>query len=123
LASGIMRGVTRIGLWIGVLLVAAAIVAAVLLLRPVSAAVSNVDADVTVECTGATGVDGTACRAWGDAILAEGAPTTTFEAEDVVRLRLDRALLGFGDICRAEWFLGRYPEDVAWSEEVACAGG
>jgi hypothetical protein len=118
-----MRGVTRIGLWIGALLVVAAIVAAVLLLRPVSAAVSTVDPDVNVECTGATGVDETACRAWGDAILAEGSPTTTFEAEDVVRLRLDRALLGFGDTCRAEWFLGRYPADVAWSEEVTCADG
>ena len=56
-------------------------------------------------------------RAWGDAILAEGSPTTTFEAQDVVRLRLDRELLGFGDTCRAEWFLGRYPDDVAWNEE------
>ena len=68
-------------------------------------------------------VDDADCGAWGDEILAGGSPTTTFEAEDVVRLRLDRALLGFGDTCRAEWFLGRYPDDVAWSEDVACADG
>lgn len=120
--SGMMRSMTRIGLWIGFLLVVAAIVAAALLLRPVSSATSAVDPDVTVECSGATGVDETACRDWGDAILAEGSPTTTFEAEDVVRLRLDRALFGFGDTCRAEWFLGRYPDDVAWSDEVPCPG-
>jgi hypothetical protein len=91
------------------------------LFGPVAAMRSTVDPDVTVECV--AGVDWTACVEWGDAILAEGSPTTTFEAEDIVRLRMDRALLGFGETCRAEWFLGRYPEDVAWSEEVACADG
>ena len=94
-----------------------------LLLRPASSATSTVDADVIVECSGAAGVDAGSCRVWGDAILAEGSPTTTFEARDVVRLRIDRALLGLGDTCRAEWFLGRYPDDVAWSESVACADG
>jgi hypothetical protein len=113
----------RIGLWIAALLVAVGVVAAILLLRPAMSATSAVDPEVTVECSGAAGVDETDCRAWGDAILAEGSPTTTFEAQDVVRLRLDRALLGFGGACRAEWFLGRYPEDVAWSESVACASG
>ena len=106
-----------------ILLVVVAVGAGALLLRPASSALSTVDADVTVECSAATGVDDVACGAWGDAILAEGSPTTTFEAEDVVRLRLERALLGFGDTCRAEWFLGRYPEDVVWSEDVACADG
>ena len=112
----------RIGLGIGALIVVVAIVGGVLL-RAVNSATSTVDPDVTVECSGATGVDETACRDWADAILAEGAPTTTFEAQDVIRLRLDRELLGFGETCRAEWFLGRYPDDVAWSESVACADG
>ncbi|HSI98831.1 MAG TPA: hypothetical protein VLA59_00420 [Patescibacteria group bacterium] len=111
----------RIGLIVLVTLTVA--LGATLLLRPATSATSTVDAGVTVECSGAAGVDEVACRAWGDAILADGSPTTTFEAQDVVRLRLDRTLLGFGGTCRAEWFLGRYPDDVAWSEEVACTGG
>src|SRR5690606_37409715 len=108
-------------LWVAVLsLVIGGAVVALVLLRPATSATSTVDPDVTIECTPATGVAPTACRAWGDAIAAEGSPTTTFEAEDVVRLRLDRDLLGFGATCRAAWFLGRYPDAVAWSESVAC---
>ena len=113
----------RLGIVVAVVLVLLGAWAGVLLLRPASSVPSTVDADVTVECSGATRVDEAACGAWGDAILAEGSPTTTFEAQDIVRLRLDRALLGFGATCRAEWFLGRYPEDVAWSAEVACRDG
>lgn len=100
---------------------AAMVIVAVLVLRPATSADSTVDADVTIECTAATGLDRAACRDRGDAILADGAPTTTFEAEDVVRLRIDRELLGFGDSCHAEWFLGRYPDDVAWSDDLDCA--
>ncbi len=119
-----MRGMRRIGLWIVALLVLAAMAAVLLLiLRPATSVTSTVDADVTIECSGASGADAAACRAWGDALLAEGSPTITFEARDVVRLRLDRSLLGFGAGCRAEWFLGRYPDDAAWSEDVACADG
>jgi hypothetical protein len=92
----------------------------VLVLRPATSVVSTVDRDVTVECGASAAVDETACRAWGDAILAEGSPTTTFEAQDVVRLRLDRSMLGIGETCHAEWYLGRYPDDVAWSEPVDC---
>ena len=73
----------------------------------------------TVECSGWTGVTD-ACAAWGTRVLAAGAPTTTFEFEDVVRVRLDRPMLGFASMCVAEYFLGRYPEDVAWSEVVPC---
>jgi hypothetical protein len=110
---------TRIIAVVGSLIVLGVIVVVgTRLLGPVALMRSTVDPDVTVECAG--GTDPTACIAWGDGILADGSPTTTFEAEDVVRLRLDRALLGFGDTCRAEWFLGRYPDDVAWSEEVDC---
>ena len=114
----------RIGLWVVVpLLFVVGAVVALVLLRPATAITSTVDPDVTIECTGAVGIDSDGCHQGGDAILAEGSPTTTFEAEDVVRLRLDRALFGFGETCRAEWFLGRYPDDVAWSEPVACPGG
>ena len=115
-----MKRMVRIGVISLALLMAG--LAVLLFLRPASSATSTVDADVTVECTGSVAVDEPACRAWGDGLLAEGSPTTTFEAQDVVRLRLDRSLLGFGGTCRAEWFLGRYPDDVAWTEEVACAG-
>lgn len=113
----------RIGLWVAALLVVVVgAMVALLLLRPATSAISTVDPEVMIECTGAAGVDAAACRGWGDAILAEGSPSTTFEAEDIVRLRLDRALLGFGATCHAEWFLGRYPTDVVWDEEVTCAG-
>jgi hypothetical protein len=110
----------RIGLIVLVAVVVA--LAAVLFLRPDAAATSSVDPDVSVECTAATGVGDASCLAWGDGILAEGSPSTTFEAEDVVRLRLDRELLGFGGSCTAEWFLGRYPDEVVWTEAVTCGG-
>jgi hypothetical protein len=75
-----------------------------------------------IECSGWTGVsDG--CAAWGAEVLAAGAPTTTFEFEDVVRVRLDRPMLGFASTCVAEYFLGRYPREVAWSEGVDCPEG
>ena len=115
-----MRRMVRIGLVVLVILAAALV--AVLLLRPAASATSSVDADVRVECSGATGTDEAGCRDWGNAILGEGSPTTTFEAQDIVRLRLDRELLGFGASCSAEWYLGRYPNDVAWSETVPCVG-
>lgn len=109
----------RVVLLLAVALLAA--LAAMFLLRPGVAATSAVDPDVRIECTAATGLAGDACRARGDAILAGGSPSTTFEAGDLVRVRLDHALLGFGGTCHAEWFLGRYPDDVVWSEEVTCA--
>jgi hypothetical protein len=76
-------------------------------------------AEPMLECRGWTGVS-VGCAAWGAAVLAAGAPTTTFEFEDVVRVRLDRPMLGFASTCVAEYFLGRYPEDVAWTEEIDC---
>ena len=113
----------RIGLLLAVPIALIGVAAVVLLLRPATSVTSTIDADVTVECRAAAATDSAACREWGDAILAEGSPTTTFEAQDVVRLRLDRELFGPGGTCRAEWFLGRYPDDVAWSESVACPEG
>lgn len=77
--------------------------------------------DVVIVCSGSTRIASPdACRAWGDAILAEGAPSHTFNIDDLARLELSRPLLGLAGACEAEWFLGRYPDDPAWGEEVAC---
>jgi len=74
---------------------------------------------LTVECSGWTGVtDG--CAAWGEEVRAAGAPSATFELEDVVRLRFNRGMLGLASDCTVEYYLGRYPDDVAWSAEIAC---
>ncbi len=76
-------------------------------------------ADATIECTGWTGAtDG--CAAWGADVLAEGSPSNTFELEDVVRIRLDRPTFGLAEACSVDYFLSRYPDDVAWSEEIDC---
>ena len=77
---------------------------------------------ISVECSGWTGVSDL-CAEWGEAVLAAGAPSTTFELEDVVRLRMDRPSFGLADRCTVEYFLGRYPDEVAWTEEVDCFGG
>ena len=77
---------------------------------------------ISAECSGWTGVT-ERCREWGEAILTAGAPTTTFELEDVVRVRMDRPTFGLADRCTVEYFLGRYPDEVAWTEEVDCFGG
>ena len=77
---------------------------------------------IAAECTGWTGVS-TRCGEWGEAIVAAGAPSTTFELEDVVRVRLDRPTFGFADLCTVEYFLSRYPDEVAWTENVACLDG
>lgn len=94
----------------------------------VSRAATSVVADhigptqITAECTGWTGVSDR-CGEWGEAVLAAGAPSTTFELEDVVRVRMDRPTFGLADRCTVEYFLGRYPDEVAWTEEVDCFGG
>lgn len=104
------------------MLVLAVVVAALYVaLRGGSAvrATASADPEITIECSGSTGVaDG--CRPWGDAILASGPPSTTFEMVDVVRIRLDRELLGFGSTCSIDYFVGRYPDDSVWTEETAC---
>lgn len=74
---------------------------------------------ISAECTGWTAVS-TGCRDWATEILAPGAPSNTFEMEDVVRLRLDRPMLGFAGMCTAQYFLSRYPDEVAWTEDVPC---
>src|SRR5688500_10489579 len=69
-------------------------------------------ADATIECDGTTGVvEG--CADWGIDVLAQGAPSHTFELEDVVRIRFVRQ----GEGCVVEYYLSRYPNEVEWSEE------
>jgi hypothetical protein len=88
--------------------------------RPSVEVASATDAQVTIECAPSASLPEAECRAWGDEILAAGAPSNTFEMDDVVRVRMERA--PFNGSCRAEYFLGRYPDEVVWTEEVACPG-
>jgi hypothetical protein len=79
------------------------------------------EAEITVECTGWSGA-GDGCAAWGEEVWADGPPSSTFDAADVVRLRFDRSALGFGD-CSVDWFVSRYPDDPAWTASVPCPQG
>jgi hypothetical protein len=88
--------------------------------RPPVEAVSAGDPDVTIECSASTGVTSSECGTWGDEILAFPAPSTTFEMDDLARLRIDRPLLGFGSPCQVEYFIERYPDDSAWDSDVPC---
>jgi len=102
-------------------LVLAGAVVALVLARGSAATIVTNDG-LTVECSGWTGVtDG--CAIWGEEVRAAGAPSSTFEMDDVVRLRFDRAMFGFANDCTVEYYLGRYPDDVAWSDEIACSEG
>lgn len=105
-------------------LLVAAVAGAWIGLRAFSAtSVSHVgERQIEAECSGWTGVS-EACGAWGEEVLARDAPSNTFEIDDVVRIRLDRTMLGFGPTCVAEYFLSRYPDDAAWTEEVPCPDG
>lgn len=89
-------------------------------LRSPVEAPSTALAGVTIECDPWSGVSAGGCGSWGDAILAGGPPSRTFNIEDLERLRLSGAPLSVGS-CRAEWFLGRDPLRPAWSEELECA--
>lgn len=96
-------------------LVAIAVAASGCMLPGMTTTVVDDAASATIECDGTTGVtDG--CADWGIDVLAEGAPSHTFELEDVARIRFVRE----GEGCVVEYYLSRYPDDVAWSEEIAC---
>ncbi len=75
---------------------------------------------VSVECAAATGQDAEACQAWGLEILAAGPEARVFELTDVDRIAFDRELFGLGDACSVTWFIGRYPDRPALTDEVAC---
>ncbi|MEO8510348.1 MAG: hypothetical protein ABI534_03810 [Chloroflexota bacterium] len=112
---------------IGALLV---VIAAVLLAgawfvlgRSGVAATSAVDPDVTITCDAWTSVSPEACGSWGDAILAQGAPSHTFEMDDLAHLAISRPTFGLDSACRVEYFLERYASDPAWTDEIPCGGG
>lgn len=96
-------------------LVAIAVAASGCMLPGMTTTVVDDAASATIECDGTTGVtDG--CADWGIDVLAEGAPSHTFELEDVARIRFVRE----GEGCVVEYYLSRYPDDVEWSEEIDC---
>jgi hypothetical protein len=82
---------------------------------------SRVDPDVTISCDRWTSVTQETCRAWGDAILAQGAPSHTFEMDDLAHLAISRPTFGLASACRVAYFLERYANDPAWTDEIACA--
>lgn len=107
-----------------IVLVLAAIGAAAwyLLLRPgVVDVASTVDPDVTITCSASASVSEEACLSWGDGVLAAGPPSHTFEMDDVAHLSLERG--PFGGPCQVSYFLERYANDPAWTDEVACPSG
>ena len=110
----------RIGAVLALLAVAALL--AYLLLRPPVEATSASDPAVALECSAATGVSVETCRAWGDEILATGAPSPTFEMDDLARLVIDRPAWGFSPTCEVDYFISRDAERRAWHEEIACVG-
>jgi hypothetical protein len=106
--------VRRIGLVIGLLVVALLAVLALPLARP---STTVTVAGVTVEC--ANTADETWCAAWADSVLADGPGIHTFDPDDLERVRLSRTFLGLAGDCQAEYFVGR-SEDAAANETVAC---
>jgi hypothetical protein len=104
----------------GALVLAVAIAAAVVVLRPPVSAASQADPDVTISCAAWVGLDDAACRERGDGILRAGPPSSTFEMDDLARLELDRSWFGLGSGCTATYFIERYPDQAVFSEEVEC---
>ncbi len=110
---------SRASLAIGaVLALVVTLVVAVLLLRP-SATVTT-SSGITVECAGIG--DESACTAWVEAVLADGPGIHTFDPEDLEGVRLGRSVLGLVGECQAEYFLGRFGDEVAAREPVPCPG-
>lgn len=104
----------------GLVVLAAVIGGMLLVARPPVSVASASDADVTIECDAGTGLSADQCRSWGDATLAAGPPSATFEMDDVARLELTRSLFGLGSECSAVYAIERYPDRPAWTEPVDC---
>jgi hypothetical protein len=102
----------------GVLALVAALVVATLFTRP-SATVTTAGG-LTVECAGIG--DEPTCAAWAEAVLADGPGIRIFDPEDLEGVRLGRSVLGLLGDCQAEYFLGRFEEEVAAREPVPCPG-
>jgi hypothetical protein len=107
----------RIGIALGAFVIVLAGVAAFVLLRPATEVRAS-GSEAMIRCDASVMAED--CGTWGDAILADGAPTTTFDVADLERLDLARSLFGFGSSCEAAYFIGRYPDDAVWTEEIAC---
>ena len=63
------------------------------------------------------------CRAWGDEILGQGAPSPTFEMGDLARLAIERPTWGFSPTCEVEYFISRDADTPAWHEAIGCLEG
>lgn len=111
----------RIGAAVAVLVLVGA--TAYLVLRPSVEAASATAPGVVVECSAASGVSADACRPWGDEVLARGAPSHTFEMDDLARIVLDRSMLGLGPTCDVSYFISRDAQNRVWHQEVACEQG
>jgi len=101
-----------------VLALVATLVAAVLILR--SSATVTTRGGLAVECAGIG--DEAACAAWAETVLANGPGIHTFDPEDLEGVRLGRSVLGLVGECQAEYFLGRFGDEVAAREPVPCPG-
>jgi hypothetical protein len=88
--------------------------------RPMYEVASSVDPDVTYRCEGISTAE--RCELSGDVVLDQlGAPSETFEMEDVTRLEITEP--PFGErICTVAYFIQRYPDDAAWELEIECPG-
>jgi len=112
--------VIRIGAAVAMLAVVG--VLAYTFLRPSVEAASTADPDVEIECSAAIGASAEACRAWGDEILGQGAPSHTFEMDDLARLVINRPTWGFSPTCEVDYYISRDLDNRAWQEEIACNG-
>lgn len=99
-----------------VLALVATLVAAVLILRPSTTVTTS--GGLAIECAGIG--DESACAAWAEAVLADGPGIHTFDPEDLEGVRLGRSVLGLVGECQAEYFLGRFGDEVAAREPVPC---
>ncbi len=104
---------------LGVAVVMIIVIGGFVVTRPSLRTTSTVDPDVTIRCE-ASAPSAEACLAWGDDLFAAGAPSTTFEMQDVAQLVIRRPLFGLGTPCEVDYILGRYPDDPAWSEATPC---
>ena len=108
----------KVGVALGAIVVVLAGLIVFALMRTPTEVSSSIRPGVTVLCDGSTSME--ACGSWGDAILADGAPSFTFDMEDLARLELSRSLFGFGSTCEAAYFTGRNPDDAVWTDVTNC---
>jgi hypothetical protein len=109
----------RAALAVGVVLaLVVAVAVTVVLLRPTATVTTS--GGLRVECAGIG--EEPACAAWAEAVLADGPGIHTFDPDELEGVRLGRSVLGLWGECRAEYFLGRFGDDVVAQEQVPCPG-